>query len=159
WPNLRIIIAAGILLLGGVSIVILPSDQLRYQGRSLTEWLDDLTCESAPHPITVTSAMLSERRQRATVAIREIGTNPLPPIVRFLSVNSKPSAARRELEQLLRKQSLLKLRLPAIPYRRGQAVEAFRVLGSTAAPALPELAAMLESGTNYSSVDCFKAIG
>jgi hypothetical protein len=103
--------------------------------------------------------MLAARRQKAIVAIREMGTNCLPTLLSLLAVNQEPSSARREIEYLLSQQSFIKLHFPEIPDRRSQATEAFRILGAVAEPAIPKLAELLESGTGYGSAECLQAIG
>src|SRR5437016_2838851 len=153
------ILFLAILIAGALAIFALPPREPRYQGRSLTDWLNDLTAESMPHPPAITSEILAVRRDRAVAAIRQMGTNTLPRLLAFLSADAKPSFARKKLEYLLQKQSFIALRLPVIPDHHQQAIEAFRVLGPAAKPAIGKLAELLESGTNYWSVECLKAIG
>jgi hypothetical protein len=149
----------GILIAGAAVTPLLHRRQTEYLGRPLTEWLIDLTAESDPHPPSLSLEMRANRHREAIVVIREMGTNILPMLLHFLTASPEPDPFRHKLRQILASQSFVGWQIPQPPDRQRQAIEAFRALGPIAAPAIPKLAELLDSGTNYSSPVCLEAIG
>lgn len=105
-----------------------------YQGKSLSVWLVDLRWAGAA------------KNDRAVEAIRQIGTNGLPHLLRLL--RSHNSSVRRDLRAWLQKLPFLKIAPPSQVDFRWQAACAFKVLGPLAKPAMPELAKLLKRRIN-----------
>jgi hypothetical protein len=89
-----------------------------------------------------------------------MGTNSLGYLLILLNQTQAPNLFRREIEYLVEKQSLVRVALPPIPDRHWQAVEAFRVLGPVAKPAIPKLAELLRREPPYDyTFGALQAIG
>ena len=83
-----------------------------------------------------------------TSAIREIGTNALPYLLRDLDPPEE-SRLRRWLVKLLRKQTFVKMRLRTSDEKSRQATWAFKALGPVARPAIQKLVPLLERNPGY----------
>ncbi len=94
-----------------------------YQGKPLSHWLA-LYDELGPSD------------DQADAAVRQIGTNAIPTLLRLLK--EKDSPLKRKWIALVNKQHLFKGPQEA-KYRNFEAGSAFRVLGPTASNAMPEL--------------------
>lgn len=118
-----------------------PAPEPLYQGRPLSAWIADLNCRHAVHGCDI------EKDNRATEAIRAIGTNALPCFLRWMSFN--PRGLRFRLSNLLEKLPYsIRHKLPYGDYsyqtyvRYFHTDDALELLGPAAAPAIPELTRM-----------------
>lgn len=98
-----------------------------YQGRSLSEWLaqyerDDLT---------------PELYQEAREAIRKIGTNGIPTLLRM--IQAKDSSALLKIRDWMDEHSICKVNFAQAEERRLRAHIGLRMLQADAAPAVPKL--------------------
>ncbi len=105
-------------------IVLMRSSEPRARGRSLSSWVNSL-------PGTGTAP------RAAAAALREIGTNAIPPLLQLLRTKDSPEISK--LNELLRKQSLIRFHFREASEKRAKAVAGFNALGSIAKPAIPEL--------------------
>jgi hypothetical protein len=144
-----ILAALVIVVIGGALWIMLRPREPVYQGKSLTAWLEQdvvnyLIAYQQPLPGSEAEAAKRNRaREEAEVAIRHIGTNALPYLLKMVAV--KDSALKEKLITLLSKQSLV-----SIPFRDARechymAVCGFAALRSEATPAVPSLIDLLHS--------------
>ena len=121
------LIAAGLVLAGCVLYFLNPSDEPTHNGRTLTEWVDELP----PLPTRVDDDSEPAR------AIRAMGTNALPRLIPMVRL-----PGRGVSQQILDTFESLPMIQP-VPYGRAmKAAYAFRFLGSNANSAIPELSRM-----------------
>jgi hypothetical protein len=127
WAAILLVAA----LFGGVmwwrSREIEPS----YEGKPFTEWLREAS---------TTSMNSAAEDEQVREVIRKIGTNGLPVLVRYLSKTD--SSVKGRLIQWLPQSWALRLGVPEDHYF-ALAVTGFSILGANAAPAVPDLVALL----------------
>lgn len=99
-------------------------DEPTYQGKRWSKWFLDLEASA-------------KQRRTAEIAIREIGTNALPLLMRKLQ--QQDSRAKLRLVDLMRRQSVVRLHFVDENKRLRCVFEAFDALRLLAAPAVPEL--------------------
>ncbi len=100
-----------------------------WEGRKLSSWLMEGYGAIGTHT--------GFDNEAADAAVRHVGTNALPYLVRELG--AKHSSTKLVLASFASKQSVLHVHYVDGDSRRHQAVEAFRALGQIPAPALPQL--------------------
>jgi len=140
-----------------------------YQGRRLSEWLNDLPVAggypvaenertrakelalqlgtNAPDwlvSISETLGQIPEKEPRARDAVRQIGTNAIPALLRMLQYKQSP--LKRTLARIISKQSFVRFHISAAHVRPMFALSGFFALGSEAKSAIPELVALLHNG-------------
>jgi len=117
-----------------VVAVLLVASRTRepiYQEKRLSEWLEDFD-----------SFFEVERRKNAEEALRQMGTNVLPFLVREL--RARDSWLKRKMLKLTPKPLLVRMPITVFAHvRRERAVAGFRALGTFGRPALPELSGLL----------------
>jgi hypothetical protein len=114
-----------------------PDPKLSYQGRQLDSWLDDCL-PSAPPPA----------REKATEAVRHIGTNAVPTLVRML--RQKDSKFKLRLIQLIQMQHWVHFNFESSADRHLEAMSGIAFLGPEAKSAVPALLEIYnEHRTNY----------
>jgi hypothetical protein len=144
-------ILSGVLVafLGGTVWLAIPPDEPVYQGKSLTAWLQQCVDnpmleygnENPPPNYRSEQAKRDPARTEGEIAIRHIGTNALPYLLKMAAAQDSPF--KKWLTALLRKQSFI-----AIPYRiamedHEMALCGFVNLESSATPAVPDLVKLL----------------
>lgn len=135
-----------------------------YEGRDLSAWLGELV-DLAGHDPSVEGnepgrRAWEVRHDKAVSAVRCIGAKALPHLVRWLRTAPGPTPLRDKLDELLDKQSVVKISLAQRPDHTFQAIEGFRALGSAAEPALPELRRLLHNPATFAgAVFALRAIG
>jgi hypothetical protein len=114
-------------LLGLILAFKSPGEPI-YEGKRLSTWLSELP----------ESQTYGEQGTRAVNAVRAMGTNALPPLIRML--RAEDSRLKEQVRNLLYQQKLIRIRLshPAI-FQRVLACRGLRVLGPLAAPVIPQL--------------------
>jgi hypothetical protein len=125
--RLRIALAiVGLAILGWLGWKTLRSPEPSYQGKRLSEWLDEYNHAGG-----------MDKTESASEAIRAMGTNSLP----FLLANIKHtySPLQQTFFKFVRKQHLVKLPFYGKDPYRTTSILAFSALGSNAAPLFPEL--------------------
>lgn len=135
--------AAFILLLGGGLYLLWPrppvQEELHVNGRPLTFWLREAAAERTP---------------RSRAAIQQAGTNALPELLGQLQPREKTKSEQLEMDLRTKAWSILRVDLSGILQAGSEeewqgALEAFRILGTNAAPVIPELVAMLKSESSF----------
>jgi len=122
----------------GIVLYLLLFREPAYEGRRLSDWVADLT------PSGRSRAGYSPTQvAKAQKAVRAIGTNALPYLVKTL--RTRDSALRRTLIDLARKQSLINIRFTTENARLNCAIAAFKALGTDAEPAVPVLVSWIEN--------------
>ena len=111
-----------------------------YQGVTLSAWLDQVTA-------TPGSPMITDTNNPAVIAVRAIGTNAIPFLMRDLEARDNPFVHR--LEQLMLKQKVIKVRFWGAAERRNRALGGFRALNTIGAPAIPALVSLVETNPGY----------
>ena len=145
----RSIIAAAVLsglLLGVLGFQVLRSSEPRYQGKRLTEWLADNDTEKT-----------REQHLAAQEAVRKVGTNALPTLVRML--RTKDSLLKGKLTALARKQPLVNFHFTGADTRRWRAVHGIYALGPAAKSAVPRIVAILEDKDPGVKITAVTALG
>ncbi len=132
------IITIAALVFAAIALYVLYSriTEPRWKCRTVSAWLRDFDAENP------------QDRDRAAIALREIGTNAIPFIIdRLRQSISKPSQRgvnlRATINHMLSKQSLVKIRLINPKDPRHQALAAVDALGPTASNVLPSLEKLL----------------
>lgn len=142
----------GLIVLAVVCFAFLqPRAEPKYQGRYLSEWL--ATYDAARHRLAVSTVHNpSDPNQQALAqaehAVRAIGTNALPYLVAWIDSDLPPwrTNLRAKLPRwLARRDVVTRAILGGAFYRSGAAVFGFKILGTNATPAIPELEALMKS--------------
>lgn len=129
-----IFVLAGLLVLGlALELYAVRSQEPVAQGKRLSFWLKDLRFGQP-----------GETHQRAQQAVQEMGTNALPALLATL--NSKDSPFKLKLNELLSRQSVVKINFKTTAERRVLAHYGLEVLGAAAKPAIPALTELLNHG-------------
>ena len=118
-----------------------------YQGKRLSEWLGAYELGY----VSVTEQRFADNeKEAASNAIRNLGTNCLPWLVRWIGY--EPPALRDRFRGILWKLPMsIRLRLWEGDRLSMDAVEGFRILGRAAGPAVPELARLMNDGNRKAS--------
>jgi hypothetical protein len=146
-PNSRrvFVILCCIAFAGWVYFFFVQSKEPVYQGRRLTQWLESFDTSSG------TSRALANK------AVREIGTNALPVLVKMLSGEK---TWKQKAISTLDKQPLIKIPKSGLDSTLPRALSAFQALGETAKPAVPLLSELLKrEDTAYQGAFALAAIG
>jgi HEAT repeat protein len=129
----RAIGLAALLIVGAVILTIwavLPRN-VAYGGKKLSQWLEDF---GTGEP---------DAEKRAGEAVRQMGGRAVPYLVQ--EIQAQESALRQVYILLAERQSWVHIPVVTAEMRRKRAIRAFEMLGPTAAPAIPALAALLKS--------------
>ena len=108
-----------------------------YQGKPLSAWLENYLGGDG-------QMATPENERAADLAVRQIGTNALPLLVEMMG--AKDSRLKSKLIELAAKQRWMKIQTIPAGLLRARAIMAFRALGVTAIPAIPDLARLLNDG-------------
>jgi len=134
WRKFLIGLAVFAVLIASV-VALIPCEP-RYNGRTLSEWIRDAAPRRSPDPETT----------RAIEAVRHIGTNGLPWLIKWISATEPPAwkvkltKANVRLPQWIRLRVLPRLLgINSYNLHRRLALDGFLILGPDATPAVPEL--------------------
>ncbi|MBI3852189.1 MAG: HEAT repeat domain-containing protein [Verrucomicrobia bacterium] len=127
--------------IAGVAVYLRQPLEPVYQGRRLSAWLRDFQIRTSKYHE-------SEQDEKAAEAIRQIGTNAIPFLLKDLQ--SKDTAFEMKLWEFWNK---IYFRIPSyihVPhnfawFQRERAVYAFEALGQSAEPAIPALREIINS--------------
>src|ERR1043166_1716114 len=140
-------------LIGSYILLIAPYDGPHYKGHTLYHWL---SIEIKTNTDLVTPAQADE----AFKAAMEIGTNGIPWLVSCVRNTSASSRHKliglvHKLPPLLNPGHFICNHLPGkeSEYRSSLAIEGFRLLGTNAAPALPDLCAIMNATNSIAACD------
>ncbi len=131
----RWVIAVGILgtiLVGGIAFVTFGRREPVYQDKPLSYWLDEIN-----------RAEGLENIAPALTAIRAMGTNALPFLLRHIEHEDPP--LKSWLAKLARKRGSFRLQMLEPNPLRSPSLLAVRELGADAKPLIPDLVGLLES--------------
>ena len=126
-----------IALLGALAWQASRPREPAYQGRPLSAWLSHYALGADP-----------AEALRANEAIRQIGTNAIPTLLRMLQAND--SAVKSKLLRMVAKQHFVRLRCSSAFDQNVEAVQAFGVLGSEGKSAVPALVQIYEQSISKS---------
>ena len=112
-----------------------------YQGKKLSAWLEDMQ-PPIFYAYTVYPNAGGVAGESAENAIREIGTNGIPLLLR--AIHTKEFPLKKLLMRLAAKQSHFKVAFRTAAARRGRAAAAFQALGPAADAAIPALVGLLD---------------
>jgi hypothetical protein len=149
----RSLIAVGVCLpivgaLGVFLRLVSGPPEPEYEGRTFSSWLEGHVASSAANP-----PYNSPGWHKAEDALRRIGTNGIPTLLGMIRAKDPPPALRKFLLIAQRWGWLHVSRRPA--YQRNEEAEyAFRVLGTNAASAVPELIQIYQDNGSPSSQRC-----
>lgn len=130
WRIAGSILAATLVI--AVVLVISGKREPAYEGRRLTQWLEELRGGPSLSPLAKTNAML---------AIRHMGTNAVPYLVTML--HAKDSRLKTICMDLLSRQRLVDFHFRYDFQRRNDALMGLGVLGPDASGAIPEVAKLV----------------
>jgi hypothetical protein len=139
-----IIFGASTALILLTSVLFLPRHQPTFQGVKLRDWLDSLD------PLSGTSVT---QKQTAEEAVRAIGKDGLPWLISWLQAKDGRfgKAFTQSMYAQLLPNGISRFWRPA-PDHNWKALQAFKVLGKTAEPAIPQLLSMVTNsveGTHH----------
>lgn len=130
--RVQLVLAVAVLALIGVVAwqMLRPSEPV-YQGKRLSNWLADLDLGSGHSP------------EAATQAVRAIGTNSFPVLMRML--RAKDPLWKRGLIALSARQSLIELQISQADLVRCRAVQGYAALGPAAKETVAALIQVMDS--------------
>jgi HEAT repeat protein len=132
-----------ILILAGIVIICLAAwrmfapRQPSYNGKPLSYWLSRYE-----NRILGRAPLISSEQQEADKAVREIGTNAIPYLLKL--AGRKDSALKQRMLSSYRRQSWLKLSIHDAQFYRVEASCGFAALHEKAKPAVPGLIRLLK---------------
>jgi HEAT repeat protein len=140
------LLAISIVAIMGVmlTLALRSSSDPVYRGVRLSVWLQGynrFTTNSAP--------VRKTDREKASEAVRHLGTNAIPRLLSML--RSRDSDSTRRLMNLLRKQHVVKIAPAPVDDRYYEAAQAFFVLGASASNAVPKLIRIYGSNVSEES--------
>lgn len=120
--------------------LLLPPGEPNYEGKKLSTWLDELQA--------LTQAEQANPKTPQVRAVRAIGTNAIPWLLKEIEIHPNGAAWRWKVNRLLNKQSLTSYRLP-FPNHQMRAEVGFRALGELGEPAIPAILALIGKYPDY----------
>ncbi len=139
--RLRPIAAVAIvLLLGSFMIHLARPTEPSFQGHRLSEWLNDYSPAFSNGMVILKP---EAKRKAAEHAVKEIGTNAIPTLLRCLQATDFPMKTR--LNSLLDKQHYLRFRFHSFEDTATLANQGFLILRYDALPAAPTLVQLIQS--------------
>lgn len=133
-------IALALLLLGGIGWLILRPNEPRYKGKKLNVWLEDYTVLFSQNP-----AYDLNKLEEIDDAVRHIGTNAIPTLLRRLQAKDSPLKLR--LVALAQYQHFFKVRFKSAYRLQQEGADGLDALGADAKYAVPELIKLFEQRT------------
>jgi hypothetical protein len=146
--HLRFIaILMAVLLLSWLVTHLTQPTEPSYQGRTLSNWLG--TCLASE--LDDTTANGEALRQATQHAVREMGTNAIPALLRW--AQAKESPWKSSLNSALARQNLISFRFQTAQDRQILASAGFAFLGNEARAAVPALASQMFPEMKHSSTN------
>jgi hypothetical protein len=135
----RICLLGTALLFATIGIIYLCTPkEPRYQDRTLSDWLADSHEPWQPQPTRIWRITGPTPNMRAAAgAIKAIGTNAIPILLKWLQ--AKDSPAKIKLNLLLDRQNFIRFRFQSVQDQNLKADQGFRILGWEGHAAIPEL--------------------
>src|ERR1700722_11148009 len=143
--RLRIILILLVVFLAGALVIYLVQPkEPSYQGRTLSEWINDYDFAGTwPNRI---DPVQQSNKQTAIHAIKEIGTNAVPTLLMWLKAKDRPFKGK--LNSLLDKQTVIHFRFASAARLNGLARSGFAMLGKDGMPAVPSVLQLMNT-TNF----------
>lgn len=127
-----------------------------YQGKRLSVWLEELVVQKEGESLDDVSARLP----MFTNVVRSLGTDALPQYLKWLSDVPRPPGLADKVDQALGGLSRGRLHLPQRSHQCWKAERSLEVLGSAAAPAIPNLLQLLtDPDAGWVAARCLVFIG
>jgi len=120
-----------------VLAILSGTGEPEYEGRKLTQWLEDMRRPSSASP---SASLLA--RTNAMIAIQHMGTNAIPYLVGML--HAKDSRLKTKWMDLLSRQRWFDFHFHFDFERRGDGLRGLGVLGPAARAAIPDVAKLLD---------------
>jgi hypothetical protein len=120
-----------VIVFGGLVFVLYPAKEPSYEGRNLSEWIEDV--KKSPHT--------ELEVQAASHALKQMAPDAIPILLKWVQAKDEPAAEIKLkiwLMQLTHSHSRI-LRSKPVDYIRNDAFFGFQLLGSEAKPAWPVL--------------------
>ncbi len=127
---------------------LLVPGEPRHEGKQLSTWLDELQA--------LTRTEQANPQTPQVRAVRAIGTNAIPWLLKEIEKHPSGGAWRWRVNQVLKKQTLIGYRLPH-PNHQMRAEVGFRALGELGEPAIPAIHAFVVKYPHF--VPTLAAIG
>ncbi|MDB6110700.1 MAG: domain containing protein [Pedosphaera sp.] len=146
---------AALLVVGGLALHPARNREPRYQGRTLTEWLEAYHQSWSWQAATNAPPKL----EASTYAVRQIGTDAIPFLLRKLT--SKESSMEKHLKPWAKMQSLIQFRFTDHDHERWLGVNGFEILlvdARSAVPALVKLTKHPDGEVRTAALDCLGSI-
>jgi len=135
-PRRILLVTLLIALLGFVSWLLLSQPvEPAYQGKPLNFWCFQYASNSFSHPD-------GQAAKQAEIAIRTIGTNAVPTLLRWFT--AEDSEFKRKLIQFTRRKLFININWRQAELKHFEAEFGFRCLGSDGASAIPSLIKIYE---------------
>jgi HEAT repeat protein len=131
WRIAGLVVAAA-LIIAIISAAFSGTREPEYEGRKLTQWLEDLRHSPSGSPFARTNAI---------IAIRHMGTNAVPYLLTML--HARDSRLKTKCMDLLSRQRLVDFHFRYDFERRDDALRGLGALGSDARAAIPEVAKLM----------------
>ena len=155
-----ILVVVACVVIAILAVAVWPGERDRepsYQGKKLSEWLD-LQRKRHHGDLTV------EEIDATPEAIRRIGTNALPSLVKWIGYDEKPrpkwvEAVLDSLPRVIAEAITDSLPTPSAAVRADLASVGFEIIGPEARPAIPQLVLIASRGGTYSSTQAIRALG
>ncbi len=150
-----------LLLLSGFTLgYLLWPREPQFGGRKLSAWLQDLAELDEQRPPQNQQELWRAwelRRQSPVAAVQSIGPKALPWLLRWVRSAPNPASSAHKLNQWV--SGTLHVALPEKVDRCDLAIAGFDALGTSAAPAVPELTRMLlRPRDHYRSMGCLSCL-
>lgn len=138
----RIVIVLVVLVLGCLSFALFHSSEPRYEGRTLSNWLDEAVAVinptlARPHFGSRPAEDEATAWKSAGDAVRHIGTNAIPFLLKWTNV--KDSSAKAQISDWFSRHPWFHIRIRRAYHYHVMASVGFRLLGSEARLAWPTL--------------------
>jgi hypothetical protein len=151
---LRLIsIVVALILLGWLFLYLAVPKEPHYQGRTLTQWLEDY-----PKLATFTGSIESRdaKIKECEQALKGMGDDAIPSLLNMLRVRNTPLKIR--LASLMSHQSFIRFPLPNVTLEHYYAFIGFAILGTNAQSAAPALANVMKSPDPEVRIDAIQCL-
>ena len=128
-------------LMGGLAWLVFRNQEPVYQGKPLSYWLAGFTAQITYGRLS-TNGSTTPTRDQANEAVRQIGTNGIPTLLRMLRQHDSDFGLK--LVKLAQKQRLIQINFVPATRRNSEAALAFGVLGAAGSNAVPALIQIYE---------------
>jgi len=126
-----------------VLLFVLHPDEPAYQNRKLSSWMEDLPPPHFQAPLLnqgggrIYDRMLRSKAGEAVAAVRQIGTNAVPQLIRYIRRDYDPLP--QGVITWINKHKFLNLSITPVAQRRNQAYAALEELGFASIPAWTQI--------------------